>query len=632
MARRLTSCAAVIAAVLAALVLPVLISPAHAAPSAPAAAAPLRADVDDFEVASFDAAYTLDRDADGRSSLRTVETIVTIFPDFDQNRGFIRDIPRVYNDIDTEVEVVSVTDQHGLSRPFSVEVSGDFLSVTMAVPEGSFVHGEQHYVLEYTQRDVTRAFADTGVDEFYWDVNGIAWAQPFGRVSATLTLSDELTRALTGSMSCYLGSHGSRDTCAIALSGSTISVEVGALAPHQNVSFAIAFETSTFAQKPVSFLERVPFLLWAAPACFISGSVLALVVIIRGRRGPGRREAIIAQYEPPSGVHIAIAGELLRKRSSVLTATLLDLAVRGRIRLLHRMDQHRTDGRSARKSEERYGAQAVDGSELDRLDAYVFNGIFNASGTLLGQMTGNLDETGKSVWFAKRSTLLGDLSTGLHQRAKQEAEQRELVARPSSTTVWLVSSLYLLAIGLPILHGLLTRNFVLVTVVAAVGISLIIWITLGTVAAMRTASGPTTEGVRLRNHLLGLREYIRLAEADRLRMLQSASGADVSIDYVVQVYERLLPYATLFGLEREWQAELSRFYRQRTPEWVTSESGSFSSAVPLVHFGSFVASQPHSMSSSGGSGGSSTSWSSSGGSSGGGFSGGGGGGGGGRGI
>ena len=83
-----------------------------------------------------------------------------------------------------------------------------------------------------------------------------------------------------------------------------------------------------------------------------------------------------------------------------------------------------------------------------------------------------------------------------------------------------------------------------------------------------------------REHLAGLKQYIELAEADRLRMLQSPSGAELRTadaaapqqsvtlepaaaapehaDPVTRfhLHERLLPYAVIFGLEREWIAKL----------------------------------------------------------------------------
>src|SRR6187399_2219239 len=48
------------------------------------------AGVDDFTFESFDAVYELSRGDDGRSQVRTTETLVAVFPDYDQNRGIKR--------------------------------------------------------------------------------------------------------------------------------------------------------------------------------------------------------------------------------------------------------------------------------------------------------------------------------------------------------------------------------------------------------------------------------------------------------------------------------------------------------------------------------------------------------------
>lgn len=67
------------------------------------------------------------------------------------------------------------------------------------------------------------------------------------------------------------------------------------------------------------------------------------------------------------------------------------------------------------------------------------------------------------------------------------------------------------------------------------------------------------------DHLWGMRDYIALAEKDRLAFLQSPRGALVRGDGAAGVEtlllnERLLPYAVLFGLEREWIRELGLQY------------------------------------------------------------------------
>jgi hypothetical protein len=75
-----------------------------------------------------------------------------------------------------------------------------------------------------------------------------------------------------------------------------------------------------------------------------------------------------------------------------------------------------------------------------------------------------------------------------------------------------------------------------------------------------------------REHLEGLRRYLELVEADRMRVLQSPSGAELrAMDTEAgaagigaasgalarfHLHERLLPYAVLFGVEREWIARL----------------------------------------------------------------------------
>ena len=63
------------------------------------------ASVDDFVYDSFDADYYLVRSAAGTSVLYTTETIVAHFPDFDQNKGIVRWIPKADSGIAHDTEV-----------------------------------------------------------------------------------------------------------------------------------------------------------------------------------------------------------------------------------------------------------------------------------------------------------------------------------------------------------------------------------------------------------------------------------------------------------------------------------------------------------------------------------------------
>nr|WP_280116144.1 DUF2207 domain-containing protein [Leucobacter coleopterorum] len=133
----------------------------------------------------------------------------------------------------------------------------------------------------------------------------------------------------------------------------------------------------------------------------------------------------------------------------------------------------------------------------------------------------------------------------------------------------------------------------------------------------------TQLGAETREHLEGVREFIRVAEADRIRALQSYEGAerlqDGSIN-VINLYEKLLPYAMLFGLEKQWSKTLETRYQENpgyVPYWYPAVG-----LHGISSFNSTISEFTRSLASS-----ASYTSSSSGGSSGGGFSGGGGGGG-----
>ena len=84
----------------------------------------------------------------------------------------------------------------------------------------------------------------------------------------------------------------------------------------------------------------------------------------------------------------------------------------------------------------------------------------------------------------------------------------------------------------------------------------------------------TAKGAETRDHLEGLKVFIEWAEADRIRMLQSPQGAErAPIDVndprqMLRLYEVLLPYAVVFGQEKEWAEQLAVLYgADGSPGW-----------------------------------------------------------------
>lgn len=628
---------------------------------APAGAATASApDLDDFEIESFDADWVLTRDADGHAHLQVTETIVAVYPDFDQNKGFYRDIPEYRHGVQLHTQVDSVVDEFGQPVPYTTEYYQDFYSVGLG--DDTYVHGRQTYVISYRQVDVVEAFADTGVDEFYWDVNGTGWAQPFGSVSMTLTVDPSLVPALTGAMDCavLVGECDEPLTMTTTLDGSAAYTAASTdLVPNESLTVAIAFEPGTFVPGEVvvapptddgGVYEPVyePPTFWQSVAPFLLGPAGVVIALIAGAtqgadraRRTGASDIIIPQYTPPDGLNVMVAAYIAGRPERAFAAQIVDLAVRGNVRLL----DHPVDDAAP------FAVELLHTNGLDSLETQLVESIF-----------GSDPQTGRRIPLGSSNSTLGTKLTGVYRSVDKKLNGDGLQDTPRPTALW--SVLFLLAVAVVIVGG-----FVAFSRLAgdgafeATAISTVIafFAARATYARRSTVAPLSARGRETNDYLLGMRDYMQLAEADRIQMLQSPEGAErVDVDdqaQLVKLYERLLPYAVIFGIEREWSEELTvKAAAAHVPVTWWAGSSDFSSwrlNSTIQHLRAstpepprpVVAKAKSSSSGSGwggfgggwGTGGSSSGWSGSsgssfsGGSSGGSFSGGGGGGGGGRG-
>lgn len=579
-------------------------------------AAPAQAGVDDFEFESFSADYYLGVDADGRSTLTTVETFVAVFPDFDQNHGMRRAIPGDYQDAPTDVAVQSVTDENGTPRPFTVETDDDgFVLVTSR--EDGFVHGRQTYVFTYTQHNVTRFFADTDDDEFFWDTNGTGWAQYFGSVSARVHVPAELAASLTGQSACYQGYEGSNETCELTTEESgdetVISTTVTDVGPYENVTVAIGFEPHTFVPRDDSYLGS-PFAIFQILSLLAALGAAIWAFVLRATKladGKGR-PTIIAEYTPPKDIDLITASVILGKTKRAAASQFVDFAVRRRIRIVE-TEKTGWFARGTTYLLELLDASGLSGPSLNLAIALFGYQLQPGTGYLMNGRDVTLSEHVRAIIATATSAATRD---GLRKRgtAKYGILPVLLAVAGAAGSFFFGVSMLENSSG-----GALPFLLFLPPI-------LVVLIVFGTV--FRTPL--SDRGAELRDHLKGLELYIRLAEADRLNMLQSPTGAEreaISTSdprQVVDIYEKLLPYAVLFSLEREWAEELGKYYTEQSPDWY-SGSSAFNAAVFASSISSLSTSAASSYSGS-------SSSSSSGGSGGGGSSGGGGGGGGGGGV
>lgn len=568
--------------------------------SAASAVSPVT-DVDDFDFSSWDATFDIGIDDDGRATLHAEETRVAEFPEFDQNRGIVAGYSERYQGASLETTILSVKDENGDDVPYELEEENGILLVLTGNDE--YVHGPTTYVIEYEMRDVILAAKQTKVDEFYWDLLPLDSTQDIAAFHAEVRFDDALASQLTGQSACYQGREGSTDRCELSSSGSSFTVSGRDIAAGEGISVAIAMQPGTVTQpparKPNAATDVLPYAVGGGAALLgVGGWVATGAMIRRRRRGTG---IVVAQYDVPDSLPPLLAGNIIPGAKNPLSAEIIHLAVRGSLRL--------EDVPEAGEKRRRPRLRRLDQPVPDQLDGKAMNALFG---------TNDADD----VKLPRNSKAFAGRIQALLKSASEEAKSRGYTTRAGSTVARIIQTIALLAFAALVvlmvwsIVGGRDSSGPVFFVTLMCGVLLLI----SSIVAFKKHTVLTREGALQLEYLEGVREFIRVAEADRLRMLQSYSGAerrsDGGVD-VIHVYERLLPYAILFGQEKEWGGVLEYAYSQAQtgPGWVNGSSHGIATRVAVFSSDTRSASTYASPSSS------------SGGSSGGGFSGGGGGGG-----
>lgn len=520
--------------------------------------------VNNFTIKKFEADYYLSQDSEGRSQLKTVETIVAEFPGFNQNHGLERAIPKSYDGHSTSLNIESITDENGQALPYSEYASNDNLVLRIGDAD-TYVHGLQVYVITYSQRDVTRYFANTNDDEFYWDINGTQWSVPIEQLRARVHVGPSLSGQLTDQASCYKGADGSTTGCSVQRgpsddNGAVVSAEVDNLAAHETMTMAVGFKPHTFTEYQPSWQERLA-VLWVI-AAIVSAIGAAIVIIWTSikyakilRRAKGR-STIIPEYLPPKTMSVLVSAQVIKNSTVDVTAQLIDFAVR------HYLKIYQVREKTTWKQAEYELELVKQPDDLLPEEQGLLQDLFGTSlkpGDRFAMKELQEKYTLRKKLLDRRKDVRNQVrdSYGLFEQAAKEAG-------------WFRRfGFILLIIGIVILSPAVLIAAIVLFVFA------------------HTLWPLTKKGAELRDYLEGLKFYINVAEKERLQMLQSPEGAEKvgkidekSPGQLVKLYERVLPYAVLFGQEKEWTRQLGAYYEtaQAQPDWYVGH-GAFNAVV-----------------------------------------------------
>jgi uncharacterized membrane protein YgcG len=299
----------------------------------------------------------------------------------------------------------------------------------------------------------------------------------------------------------------------------------------------------------------------------------------RNGRDPSGPVAIPVRYGPPEGMSPAEMGTVLDERVDVkdITASILDLAVRGHLRI-----EEKEIKSFLFLSETDYLLHREDGGDETALKPH--------EQKLLRALLGSRSSVALSSLKNEFYTELPGIQQALYQEVSREG--RWFPAPPDR-----VRKRYMgIAIGicLPLAAiAFFGENGPLLLSAIACAVIALFW--------SRWMPRRTLRGRRAQQHIRGFQEFVARVEVDRLERLGMRN---------LEQFEKLLPYAFVLGAADEWAQAFADLYRE-PPSWYLSPSGGSFRASRFVDrvghaldtAGNVMTSQPRGSGSSGFSGG-----------------------------
>lgn len=422
-------------------------------------------------------------------------------------------------------------------------------------------------------------------------------------MSAKIRLSDDVfAKLLPHNLACYTGKlHATDRDCSIALSETTKSITVTTtkrLNAGENLTFAIGFKNDTFTGYQKSKTEVIKETAGQGGAILIAAlGGIGLLSLKKLKPSAKVAKTIVTQFVPPKNSEIYNNAALISS-DKLATASLIDLAVQHKIKIT----EQKKKGLFGSKQ---YTLEIINTSKLTAHDCKFMKIFF-----------GNKLSDGETYTTKPNDYDVGRRLTAYRAGLTTQLRADEIYQNNNSAKSKVTIAGVLAFLGGIGLFFLLDKFAIDVT--ASLAVPTILGIVLGVITiAIANLPRLTQKGAELKAYLLGLKTYISAAETERLKFAQSVEAAEREIVQEssekqgktarIVLYERLLPYAILFGLEKSWSKELEKLYTENPdylPAWYIGaqafNAGNFTKS--LQSFSSSVSSYSSSSSSSGGGG------------------------------
>ncbi len=459
----------------------------------------------------------------------TVNVVETIGYDFGsaQRHGIFRNIPYKKTNQDgkkfiLKVENISVTDENGAAYKYVKSTDGTNVNLKIGDPNAT-ITGKHIYVIKYTLSGALTYF-DT-FSEFYWNAVGSEWTVPIMSSEVVVSFDKEFNEGQLNGV-CYTGvTEGTEQDCVLEVGGDRVSFKTGSVMPGENFTVVAKFPLDYAAylepaEDKSALIGKILARIFAAVGAGFY-LILPLYLLIKfkaeNKKVKDAAKIVSAWFSPPK----TPVGNQLNPVETVITAnvsagmkavpaTLVSLAQRGYMKIVQ-------------KEGKEFAFVKIEKAVDDALRDYekaLYDAIFS---------DGKTEVSTKSL---SSNTKFGTASLKIPGDAGKYLEKEKVFAKNPTNSATGYTVLAVLA--------MMFMNFLLALVAFILG---------------RKSAKRTPEGIQTYSEAMSLKNFL--------------VSQDPQFDFQAQemmFFEKLLPYATAFGVEDVWIKRFKDLFNTN-PEW-----------------------------------------------------------------
>ena len=479
------------------------------------------------KIINFDSNITVNKDATINVSERIIYQTVPSTP----RHGLMWTIPYIYSvnafKRPTEVNIQKVV-YYPLSNAdekvydkYSRSEDNGWITLKIG-DENTYIEGTYVYEIEYILKySGISYFKDN--DEVYLNIIGPGWNIPIENAHAYVSLPATPLDSV-----CYTGPDGSKDrNCTISQTGNSLDISVnGVLNPYEGYTFAVKLPKGVL--KDTTNEERIAGLI-SNIGIVLPIPVGVFLFVFQRKKYKNKKITVVPNYEPQKDMDVLLSGILISGKyvPKHITAVLIELATKGYLKI-----------REYEEKKYEFVKGSKDFTELPEYLKILLEGIFKKGDTVKTKDLKNFFNTTNKSYMEANAYL----------------KENGII---SSDKVKKKNTYSTLGIIIVIACTALSGSFI-----SSASVGWMVGIILSGALLFIFALGidtRTIDGNERYYYLLGMKMYIDTAEKHRIEFHNDP-------DRYNEVFEKLLPYAILFGLEKKWAKLFEDIYVQN-PDW-----------------------------------------------------------------